>query len=260
MALTVREAAVLLTVMSGGTEDYAAKCDGEDLTGLRIGVVREPQLWGFTPALDDLTEQAIGLLSKNGAVVVDPVTLPDTEREDELNVLYYELKVDLAAYLATRDPAAPKTLADVIAYNAAHADRELEHFGQELLERSEATEGLEAPEYLAARLACLTAGKRGIDDALRLHELDALVMPGYPPAWTIDLVNGDQVNGGNCSTHAALAGYPLVSVPSGTVAGLPVAVTFGGGQGSEGTLIRVAHAFESARGATIPRPEFLSWL
>lgn len=262
MALTVREAAQLLTVLSGrAKEDYAARCDDDqDLTGLRIGVVREPELWGFTPALDEVTEQAIGLLSKNGAVIVDPVTLPDRDREDELTVLHHEFKVDLAAYLATRDEAAPKTLADVIAYNAAHADKELRHFGQELLERSEATEGLEAPEYVAARLACLTAGKRGIDDTLRLHELDALVMPGYPPAWTIDLVNGDQVNGGNCSTHAALAGYPLVSVPSGMVAGLPVAVTFGGAQGSEGTLIRVAHAFESARGATIGRPEFLPWL
>jgi amidase len=263
MALTVREAATLLTVLTGGRIDYAAACAGEDLNGIRIGVPREPQLWGFTPALDELTEQALATLSAQGASIVDELKLPDSDYETQLTVLYHELKVDLAAYLKTRHESAPRSLADVIAFNKENAATELEHFGQELLERSEATEGLAAPEYVAARLTCLAAGRRGIDDLLTEHGLDLLVMPGYPPAWTIDLVNGDQVNGGNCSTHAALAGYPLVSVPAGTVAGLPVAVTFAGTHGGETKLIRVAHAFEIARGSVhgpIPRPEFLPWL
>ena len=263
MASTVQGAAALLTVLSGGREDYVAACAGPDLTGMTIGVPREPQLWGFNPALDELTEQALALLSANGATVVDGLTLPDSDFEDELTVLFHEFKVGLSAYLKTRGESAPASLADVIAFNTKNAAAELEHFGQELLERSEATEGLAAPEYVAARLACLTAGRRGIDDLVKQHELDALVMPGYPPAWTIDLVNGDQVNGGNCSTHAALAGYPLVSVPSGTVAGLPVALALAGTHGSETKLIRLAHAFEVARGSVhgpIPRPEFLPWL
>lgn len=263
MASTVAGAAALLTVLSGGREDYAAACAGQDLTGMTIGVPREPQLWGFTPALDELTEQALALLSANGVTIVDELVLPDSDFENELTVLFHEFKVDLAAYLKTRDESAPKSLADVIAFNTKNAAGELEHFGQELLERSDATEGLAAPEYVAARLACLAVGRRGIDDLVKQHRLDALVMPGYPPAWTIDLVNGDQVNGGNCSTHAALAGYPLVSVPSGTAAGLPVALTFAGTHGSETKLIRLAHAFEVARGSQygpIPRPEFLPWL
>jgi amidase len=263
MATTVRDAAALLTVLSGGREDYAAACAGTDVAGMRVGVPREPHLWGFTPALDELTEQALALLSANGVTIVDGLALPDSDHETQLTVLHHEFKVDLAAYLKTRDESAPKTLADVIAYNAENAAAELEHFGQDLFERSEATGGLTAPEYVAARLAGLAVGRRGIDDLLRQHELDALVMPGYPPAWTIDLVNGDQVNGGNCSTHAALAGYPLVSVPSGTVAGLPVALTLAGTHGSETKLISLAHAFELARGSKhgpFPRPEFVPWL
>jgi amidase len=261
MALTVREAAQLLTVLAGGATDYAARCDGADLTGVRIGVPRGTAFWGTQAGLDAVTEQSLELLSRAGATLVDPVTLPETSYADQLVVLCHELKAGMASYLSNR-AGAPRTLADLIAFNNDHAESELTHFGQELFERSEATRGLAAAEYVAARLACLDAGRNGIDRALREHELDALVMPGYPPAWTIDLVNGDQVNGGNCSMHAALAGYPLVSVPSGMVAGLPVAITFSGGYHTDGTLIRLAHAFELARSSSygpMPEPEFTQW-
>jgi amidase len=262
MARTVREAAQLLTVLSGGATDYASYCAGGDLTGVRIGVPRGSAFWGHLAALDAVTEQALELLARAGATLVDPVALPDTSYEDQLVVLCHELKTGMASYLATRD-GGPRSLGELIDFNRAHSDIELRHFGQDLFERSEETEGLASPEYVAARLACLAAGRTGIDEALSTHGLDALVMPGYPPAWTIDLVNGDQVNGGNCSMHAALAGYPLVSVPSGMVAGLPVAVTFGGGYGSDGTLVRLAHAFELARSSVsgpLPEPEFVPWL
>ncbi len=263
MAATVREAAELLTVLAGDGSDYAAHCDGTDLSGLRVGVPRGTMFWGSQPGLDATTEQSLELLSAAGATLVDPVELTDTTSyEEQLVVLYHELKVGMASYLATR-AGAPASLADVIAFNREHAGTELLHFGQELFERSEATTGLAAPEYVAARLACLNAGRRGIDGVLRKHDLDALVMPGYPPAWTIDLVNGDQVNGGNCSMHAALAGYPLLSVPSGAVAGLPVSITLGGGYGSDGTLVRLAHAFEVGRVSRygpLPEPEYIPWL
>ncbi len=263
MAATVREAAQLLTVLAGDGTDYAEQCSSTDLTGLRVGVPRGAMFWGSHPGLDAATEQALEILSAAGATLVDPVELPDTTSyEEQLVVLYHEIKVGMASYLATRD-GGPRTIADLIAFNREHAETELEHFGQELFERSEATTGLASPEYVAARLACLNAGRRGIDDVLRNNDLDALAMPGYPPAWTIDLVNGDQVNGGNCSMHAALAGYPLVSVPSGTVAGLPVSVSFGGGYGSDGTLVRLAHALEAgrvSRHGPFPEPEFIEWL
>jgi len=262
MTKTVRQTAALLTVLTGGGTDYEASCQSDDLTGLRIGVPRGP-LWGYSNSLDQVTEDALGLLSAAGATIVDKLSLPSPgSEEDQLAILSYEMKVDLAAYLATRHPGGPRTVADVIAFNNAHADTELRYFGQELFERSERTDGLESATYIAARLSALRAGRDGIDNLLRDHQLDALVTPSYSPAWAIDLINGDHVLGSS-STHAALAGYPLLAVPSGLVEGLPVGITFSGTGRSDATLIRLAHAFEAARikaHGPFPTPEFRQWV
>jgi amidase len=262
MTKTVTQTAALLTAMTGGSNDYTEHCRGEDLSDIRIGVPRGP-LWGYSLGLDKVTEQALEILSRCGATLVDHLSLPTPGGdEDQLHVLSHELKVDMAAYLATRAPGGPKTLDDLIAFNREHADTELQWFGQELFERAAATDGLSSPVYVAARLTAMRAGRDGIDDMLRDNQLDALVSPSYSPAWSIDLVNGDHVLGGS-SSHAALAGYPLISVPSGLVAGLPVGITFSGTARSDATLIRLAHAFETARikaGGPFPSPEFTQWV
>ncbi|MEU8227024.1 amidase [Kribbella sp. NPDC048915] len=262
MTKTVTQAAALLTVLTGGHQDYTEACRGTDLSNLRIGVPRGP-LWGYSLGLDQVTERALELLSQCGATLVDHLSLPTPGGdEDQLHVLSHELKVDMAAYLATRAPGGPRTLDDLIAFNNKHADQELQWFGQELFERAAATAGLNAPEYVAARLTALRAGRDGIDNLLRDNQLDALVSPAYSPAWAIDLINGDHVLGSS-SSHAALAGYPLLSVPSGTVSGLPVGLAISGTAGSEVTLIRLAHAFETARIAAdgpFPTPEFTQWV
>ncbi|MFF1818271.1 amidase [Kribbella sp. NPDC058245] len=262
MTKTVMQSAALLTVLTGGGTDYTEHCRGDDLSDVRIGVPRGP-LWGYSIGLDRVTEQALELLSRCGATLVDHLSLPAPGGdEDQLNVLAHEMKIDMAAYLATRVPGGPKTLDDLIAFNRAHADVELQWFGQELFERSAATEGLDAPAYVSSRLTALAAGRDGIDNMLRDNQLDALVSPSYSPAWSIDLVNGDNVMGGS-SSHAALAGYPLISVPSGLVGGLPVGITFSTTGGGDATLIRLAHAFETARikeNGPFPTPEFTQWL
>ncbi|WP_329005827.1 amidase [Kribbella sp. NBC_00709] len=262
MTRTVTQAAALLTVMTGGQTDYTEHCRGADLSDLRIGVPRGP-LWGYSIGLDEVTEHALGILSRCGATLVDHLSLPTPGGdEDQLQVLAHELKVDLAAYLATRVPGGPRTLDDLIAFNEEHADVELQWFGQELFERAATTDGLGSPVYVAARLTALRAGRDGIDNLLRDNQLDALVSPSYSPAWAIDLVNGDHVLGGS-SSHAALAGYPLLSMPSGMVSGLPVGITFSGTARSEVTLIRLAHAFETARIAAdgpFPTPELTQWV
>ncbi|MGW6278325.1 amidase [Kribbella sp. NPDC055071] len=262
MTKTVTQTAALLTAMTGGSTDYTEHCRGADLSNIRIGVPRGP-LWGYSLGLDKVTEQALEILSRCGATLVDHLSLPTPGGdEDQLHVLSHELKVDMAAYLATRAPGGPKTLDDLIAFNREHADTELQWFGQELFERAAATEGLSSPVYVAARLTAMRAGRDGIDNMLQDNQLDALVSPSYSPAWAIDLVNGDHVLGGS-SSHAALAGYPLISVPSGLVAGLPVGITFSGTARSDATLIRLAHAFETARikaDGPFPSPEFTQWV
>ncbi|MFC0623727.1 amidase [Kribbella deserti] len=261
MAKTVREAAALLSVLAADGKDYAAACADDGLQGVRIGVPRG-SAWGYSAGLDRVSEQALELLSRAGATLVDGLSLPTPGQDEQLVVPCHELKTGMAAYLATRAEGGPRTLADLIHYNRAHADVELRYFGQELFEQAEQTDGLDSPSYVAARLAGLRTGRDGIDDLLKTHQLDALVMPAYTPAWTIDLINGDNVLGSS-STHAALAGYPLLCVPSGLVEGLPVGLIFGGTAGSDANLIRLAHAFETIRTATqgpFPTPEFKAWI
>ena len=141
----------------------------------------------------------------------------------ELEVLLYELKADLNAYLATLGPAAPvRTLADVIAFNERERAREMPYFGQELFVQAQAKGPLTTPAYrkaLASAAGCPRAP--GIDAVLAKHKLDAIVAPTGDPAWPTDLVNGDHFTGSS-STPAAVAGYPSVSVPMGYAWGLPV--------------------------------------
>jgi amidase len=95
----------------------------------------------------------------------------------------------------------------------------------------------------------------GIDAVLHEHQLDALVTPSYAPASPIDLVNPESFPG-SCTGVAAMAGYPLLTVPTELAAGLPVAVSFWGAPHSETTLVEIAHGYEQARDRTTgPLPE-----
>jgi amidase len=147
----------------------------------------------------------------------------------------------------------------VVAYNRTHADVELRHFGQSLFEQSLEGPGTDSPEYAEARARCLRAARdEGIDAVLRASDLDALVTPSYPPAMPIDLVN-PEAHAGACTSPAAMAGYPLLTVPSGLAAGLPVAVSFWGTARSETTLVEIAHGYELARDrdtGSLPAPTF----
>jgi amidase len=271
MARTVADAALLLEVMAcADAADAMTARDGRPsgvdyrltarpgrLDGLRIGLPRKA-LFGYHAGMDAVVQRAIDALDELGAEVVDEVALPglDSLGDAEYTVLDHELKDGLFRYLATRADG-PRSLADVIAFNCEHADEELAWFGQELFERAERTAGLDAPEYREARSLCLKAATdEGIDAALREHNLDALAMPSYSPAWVSDLVLGDKIVGG-CSTLPALAGYPLVSVPCGTIPGptapLPVGLALTSTAWSEPVLLRIAAAYEAVAGPA-PRP------
>jgi amidase len=205
--------------------------------------------WGYSPHADAAAERAVALLAAEGATIVDNADLPvlaDEVWEDELLVLLAEFRADIAGYLATRTGDVPRTLSDIVEFNRAHAETELAHFGQSLFEKALAGPAAGSAEHLDARARGVEATRGGIDRVVQEHGLDALVTPSYAPASPIDLVNPESFPGA-CTGPTAVAGYPLVTVPTELAAGLPVAVSFWGTAAGEGRLIEIAHGYEAAR-------------
>ena len=272
MARTVADAAALLSGMTGRdprddatatsptptdlTRHLGGRYPGEggvaDLNGLRIGVGR--QFFDRDSRVDELMEDAIQVLSSLGAEIVDPIEIAHRGEvgRHEYEAMLYEFKAGLNAYLADvyltegGDGAPVASLADVIAFKEANAEREMPFFGQEILIEAEGKGPLTEAAYETARgTANRLSREEGLDATLAEHRLDAILGPSGGPAWVTDLVHGDHFSVGS-SGAAAVAGYPNVTVPAGHVHGLPVGVSFFGAAWSEPTLIRIAWAFEQA--------------
>ena len=261
MARTVRDAAILLGILTGADErdpvtvssrtkghaDYTRFLDANGLKGARIGVARK--FFGFNDGVDKLMADAIDVLKREGATVVDPADMPTHGKLDapEFEVLLFEFKADINKYLAGLPVGDhPRTLKDLIDFNERNRDREMPFFGQELFTKAQAKGPLTDPAYLKALRSCQTLSRaQGIDAVIRKDNLDAIIAPTGGPAWTTDLLNGDHFTGGS-STPAAVAGYPNVQVPAGYVYGLPVGISFYGRAFNEAKLIRLAYAYEQA--------------
>jgi amidase len=253
--------------------DYASCLDRDGLKGARIGVPSDPadpindRYYGpLSAAAAAVMAAAIAAIAALGATIVraniataswigdrgsemairnrNPESPGRDQRAWRSIVLVYELKHDLDRYL--RDWATEtgmKSLADIVAFNAAHAERAL-RFGQDILLAAAATRGdLAEPEYSAARRIDLIAAQGlGLDAHIDRYRLDAVLFPGAAGA-----------------AIAAKAGYPSVQVPAGFVGGdatpeYPLGVTFTGRAWSEATLLRFAYAFEQATRARRPPP------
>jgi amidase len=248
--------------------DFTSLLDKDGLRGARIGIPSDPKdpandvyYGALSPRASAVMGQVISVLEAAGATLVranmstiswaggpgteaavlnlNPESASRYQAERRPIVYLYELKHDLNAYL--RDWAkgtSMRTMADIIAFNTAHADRAL-RFGQDIFLASQATEGgLDAIAYVAARRMDIRASRTlGIDAYMDEHKLDAILFPGR---------NGAAV--------AAKAGYPSVQVPAGMIAGIgatgtpdyPLGATFTGRAWSEPVLLRLAYAFEQA--------------
>ena len=271
MARTVADAAALLNVLTGVdardalTRTSAGKAERNylrflaphGLTGARLGVVRKS--FGFNERVDKLMEAAIEVMRQKGAHIIDPADIPTAGKFDasETEVLLYEFKADLNAYLRMLGPNAPvKTMRDIIAFNEKNADRELKFFGQDTMIKAQAKGDLHSPAYLKALAKNhLLTRARGIDAVMTKYRLDALIAPTGGPSWLVDYANGDHFTGG-FSSASAVAGYPHITVPAGFVYGLPVGISFAGRAWSEPKLISLAYAFEQATMHRQP-PQFL---
>jgi amidase len=274
MCRTVADAATVLGAMTGvdprdpataqsqghSFKDYRKFLDPNGLRGARIGVYREG-VFGITPEGDAVAEAAISELSRLGATIVDPADIPNVNDvfDPEFTVLLFEFKADIAAYLSELRNTSMRTLADLIAFNDAHADQEMRWFGQEIFLLAEQTDGLDDPAYKAALQTSKRLMQDGINGVMSRFDLDAIVSLTGSPSWTTDLVNGDHFLTAS-STPAAVAGFPNLTVPAGFVFGeLPVGINFIGRQWDEPTLIKLAFGFEQGTKAR-HAPRFLSTL
>ncbi|GAC1495001.1 MAG: hypothetical protein NVS1B5_20290 [Gemmatimonadaceae bacterium] len=182
------------------------------------------------------------------------------ERKVETTVMQYEFKAGIDSYLAGRPGIMPRSLADLIRFNQENAADEMPYFRQEIFEACQSRSGLDSTDYLSALAESRRLSREdGIDATLHKHTLDALVAPSRSPAWVIDQINGDRVIGGS-TQPSAMAGYPIVTVPSGMAFdALPLGLALFAKPGSEALLLGMAYAFEQLTKAR-RAPRFLPTL
>jgi amidase len=262
LARTVRDAALLLQAIAGPDDRDPITSSAppkvvaalgetaapEALKGARIGVLRGP--FGFRPWMDPILARAIAQLREAGAEVIDLGEYAGLNHLSNASyqVLLYEFKAGVNDYLADLvPPVRMKTLADVIAFNRANANRELAIFGQETMVQANAKGPLTDPAYLEARATSLRLARtEGLDAMIERHQLNAIVALTTGPAAVGDpIYGGSAASTGGSSSLAAVAGYPSVTVPAATVRGLPLGISFMGAAWSDAKLLALAADFEA---------------
>jgi len=259
MTRTVRDAAIVLGAITGVDprdpltanstgkfhNDYVQFLDEDGLNGARIGVPNS-LINDLAPDVQQLFDNALAVMESQGAELIYFDDVPNQEAllsyEDVgvLEILSYEFHDDIANYLGTRvvdpeNPAdlIPRTINDLIELNQLSADRELQFFGQELFEHTAARGEIDEAAYQEGfNTYRRLSGEEGVKPFILENNLDALVLP---------------TNESLARIYAALAGYPLFTVPGGfTDNGLPWGLGFFSYEYTEPTLARLAYAYEQA--------------
>ena len=265
MANTVADCALLLSAMTANDEGdpgmlvasghhgrnyfgFIEQADREPgLEKFRLGVVKG--IGRFHPECDALLAAAVDRLRALGATIVPDLELklPDGYREASFQVLLYEFKQGIDAYLRTLPSTPHLDLDALIRFNRERAKDEMAYFGQDIFDQAAGKRASDGEAYGKAALFVQEATRRdGIDRLIGEHQLSALVGITSGPAWSIDTVNGDR-NVGSCSTFAAVAGYPHITLPMGSVRGLPIGLSIYGRAFAEPALFGIAHRFERSR-------------
>ena len=252
MAQSVAQVALLLEVLTGKGGYQSAVNDSSEI---RIGVVKE---WVTeNPGTNQLFQDLVSKLSKQIKVVEISLPSPsDQEGESEFKVLMHELNEDLASYLATREGARVKTLQDVVDFNLANKDSELQHFGQEYFDMALKLGGRNS-DYQKLRSENLDwAVNRVLTPAF--EKFDILIGETYAPAWKSNLGGGDDYGSASWISMApAISGTPIGALPMGLVDGLPVAVGVVARANQEERLIQAMALIEKTLDLGVLKPTFL---
>jgi amidase len=267
MTRSVRDAAIMLTAMAGSdpqdpaTADadrwrgnYATDLSIDSLKAMRIGVLRAPN------ANAALFDAAIAALKAGGAEIV----LLDASKIDrqkigqgEFKVLLTELKADLASYLqGLPDGLVPhKTLGDIIAFNKANADKELQYFGQDTFETADKEKGLDDPAYLEALATSRGLATDALNQMFASNTVDIIIAQTNGAAWVSTLGKGDAFSGPSASQLPAVAGFPHLTVPMGLSGGLPIGLSFIGPKWHDHAVLKAGFAYEQLSKARVS-PKF----
>jgi amidase len=284
IARNVTDAAVLLGAATGvdphdtatsaqaghAFTDYTHFLNDKALKGARIGVWRagtyDPNLVGSV--VNPILDHTIAALKAEGATVIDGTDIDLSATANEFPALGCEFKTDIATYLQTyvhgtnpvTGQAYPQTLADLIAFDAAHPNLE-GPWNDAVFEFAQGTNGRDA-DCAALRQETTPPVQASIDQLMTQNHLDAIIALTNGPAWpTNDDPNAGDLNGHfeffvGSSTAAAVSGYPGITVPTGYDAGLPVGITFIGQRWAEPKLLGLAYDYEQATHVRVP-PQFI---
>jgi amidase len=247
MARTVRDVAALYEVLTG--LDSVVRRVNDGFADARIAVATN--LVTGHPATDQLFVDVVDAARRAG-VSLSEVTVLEAEPSvglDELTVLISEMHDDLSAFLTRRGGEGPATLAQCIEFENQRRDVELPFFGHEYFDQALASGGRGGEKYADARARNL---EWAVDMCLTpaLHGIDCYVAPCYSPAWKSDLVlgGGGSAHWSQVTEAPSIAGWPIATVPMGTIDGLPVGLSIVGRPGSETTMLAVAAGFEDLLG------------
>jgi len=258
MTKTVADAAAMMDVLTNSNHFSEAK--SLQLRELRVGVLRFAQ--GDNEHINTLFNQSLAALEEAGVTFVDitDFQLSDPDYwQNALEVLEIEFGDSLDRFLKARGERLPiSSLASLIEFNLSNRDTELALFGQEhFLSSSERPEA-GSPEHKAALGAIQAASRQqGIDRLLLDANVEFLVAPSGPLSPAIDLINGDVwptwVGAGYM---AAIAGYPHLTIPMGTVRSLPIGFSVIGTARNDAQVLAAGLAMERVLGRTAT-PAFL---
>lgn len=264
MGRSVADVEALLAILTGRHAPGVAAASGQVGSSsdfappARRYVLGAPAVWlTGDPETDGLFARSLNRFRAAGIAVVD-IGLPDEDDQvgaDEVTVLVHEMSDDLDAYLTSRPGTALTSVELVVAFNTAHPDAELAHFGQEFFEQAVASGGRAGAQYPAARARNVGWAVDQVLAPAFSHGVDALIAPAYGPAWRSDLAGGDSFSGGRVTTAPAIAGWPILTLPIGLVEGLPVAVSLVGPEHGEDHLLEVGAVVEAAVGWSERPPE-----
>ncbi|MEQ2355524.1 amidase [Pseudoalteromonas piscicida] len=262
MAKSVMGAALLLNAIVTDAKqpiDFTQGLNTASFKGKRIAITSH--VGQFPPAVQAVFAKAVATMKANGAEIIEGLDLPELEAlgSAELDILLYDFKHDLNAYLATTpEQVKVKNLNQLIQFNQQHPST-IKYFDQYLIEEAAKKGDITEHRYQEAQaLVKKFARQQGIDKIIQEHRLDAFIAPTNTPAWSIDIINGDNFSASS-SSPAAIAGYPSITVPMGFHHELPLGISFFAEAYSEAKLIKLAYAFEQLTNAR-KAPEFKTTL